>query len=226
MTFNQLMTELKKMGTAQNIKIYKNHGAGDNLFGVSFANLKALQKKIKIDHDLALKLWDTGNTDAQALATMIADPSKMTMTTANKWIKSINFYGLSDMLSGLIAKTSFTEKISKKWMDSKKEFIKACGYSTFSGLLHINADISKKECLNILRTIEKEIHSTPNRARHNMNGVVIAIGVFRPELHKKAIAASRRIGKVEVDHGKTSCKTPDAEAYIKKSLDRLKAKKK
>jgi len=50
MTYTQVMTELKKMGTSQNIKIYKNHGAGDNLFGVSFANLKLLQKKIKIDH--------------------------------------------------------------------------------------------------------------------------------------------------------------------------------
>ena len=111
-------------------------------------------------------------------------------------------------------------------MKSKKEFIKACGHATFSGLLNNKVDISKKECLEILKTIEKDIHTSPNRARHNMNGVVIAIGVFRPELHKEAIATSKRIGTVKVDHGQTSCKTPDAEAYIKKSLARLKAKKK
>ena len=39
----------------------------------------------------------------------------------------------------------------------------------------------------------------------------------KPALKKEAIAAAGRIGKVEVDHGKTSCKTPDAAAYIKKA---------
>ena len=34
------------------------------------------------------------------------------------------------------------------------------------------------------------------------------------------IAAAQRIGKVEVDHGDTDCKTPDAVSYIKKSLAR------
>jgi len=35
-------------------------------------------------------------------------------------------------------------------------------------------------------------------------------------------AAARRIGKVEVDHGDTSCKTPDAEPYILKASARKK----
>lgn len=31
-----------------------------------------------------------------------------------------------------------------------------------------------------------------------------------------------RIGKVEVDHGETGCKTPDAAVYIRKTLERRK----
>ena len=34
---------------------------------------------------------------------------------------------------------------------------------------------------------------------------------------EKAIEAARRIGKVEVDMGKTDCQVPDAESYILKS---------
>jgi len=44
-------------------------------------------------------------------------------------------------------------------------------------------------------------------------------------LKKEAIAAAGRIGKVEVDHGKTSCKTPDAAAYIKKASARSRGRK-
>jgi hypothetical protein len=72
----------------------------------------------------------------------------------------------------------------------------------------------------VLATIEKEIHRSPNWARRAMNGALISIGVAKPTLRKKAIDAAKRIGKVEVDHGETSCKTPEAVAYIDKASKR------
>jgi len=47
----EILAELKRLGTDQNVKICKRHGAGENLYGVSFANLKQLKKKIKADKD-------------------------------------------------------------------------------------------------------------------------------------------------------------------------------
>jgi len=35
---------------------------------------------------------------------------------------------------------------------------------------------------------------------------------------KKARAAAKNIGKVEVDHGQTSCQTPDAAAFMTKTV--------
>ena len=37
-----------------------------------FANLGKLKKRIKIDHNLALELWNSGNVDSMTLATMVA----------------------------------------------------------------------------------------------------------------------------------------------------------
>jgi hypothetical protein len=45
---------------------------------------------------------------------------------------------------------------------------------------------------------------------------VIAIGCRSPALRKAALAAAKRIGKVDVDQGDTACKTPDAAGYIEK----------
>ncbi len=59
-----------------------------------------------------------------------------------------------------------------------------------------------------------------------MNSALIAIGIRNDELEQKAIAIAREIGKVDVDHGETSCKTPEAEPYIKKARERKKQKKK
>ncbi len=118
------MKELKKMGTAQNRKTYLRHGAGPDLFGVSFANIKILQKRIKADHDLAMKPWETGNTDAMTLALYIADPEKLTKAQANRMVKGIRFYMLAGIIGNLIAKTPYWQEIMEKWMSNKKEYIR------------------------------------------------------------------------------------------------------
>jgi 3-methyladenine DNA glycosylase AlkD len=224
MDYQQVMTELKRLGTAQNIKIYKRHGAGDNLFGVSFANLNTLKKKIKLDHELALALWESGNTDAQTFATMIADPNRLTPSVADKWVKSIRYYLLSDLLAGLVARTPLAEKKMPQWMKAKAEFVRATGYTTLASMLTNGYDLSENDGRAILKTIEKEIHTSPNRARHSMNSALIAIGVYVPSLRDEVFATAQRIGKVEVDHGETSCKTPDAIAYISKAVAHQKKK--
>lgn len=222
MTYTEVMAVLKKAGTAQNIKIYRRHGAKGDLFGVSFTELNKLKKKIKVDHELAVQLWESGNVDARTLATMIADPNQLTPAVADRWVKDIDYYLLGDLFAGLVAKTKHAETRIAKWTKVKSEFVRQTGYAALASALKDNIEISNDTCLKYLRTIEKEIHGSANRARHSMNGAVSAIGIFRPELANDAIAAAERIGKVEVDHGETSCKTPDAADYIKKALARKK----
>ncbi len=217
MTFKETMDWLKKNGTAQNIKVYKRHGAGNNVFGVSFANLNSLVKKIKVNHDLALSLWETGNTDAQTLALKIANPENFTKTLANQWIKQISYRVLAGELAELVSKTSFASEKMEQWAHSPKEFYRYCGYSIMCVLLKENRVTSKK-CIQYISTIEKEIHKSPNLSRYAMNMALTAIGIYA--LEKEAINAAKKIGKVNVDHGETGCKTPDAEAYMKKALSR------
>ena len=222
MTFAVAMAELKKMGTAQNVKVYKRHGAGDNLFGVSFANLYKLQKKIGVNHPLAIELWKSGNSDARTLATMVADPAQLTPSLADQWLADIRYYGLADLLSGLVAKSPIAAQKRKEWMESPEEFARQVGYDLFGYALKNGDGIPDADCRRILKTIEAQIRRSANRARHAMNSALIAIGIYRPALRAEAIAAARRIGKVEVDHRETSCKTPDAVSYIQKALARKK----
>lgn len=221
MNLNEAMQTLKNLGTAQNLKVYKRHGAGDNLYGVSFANLNKLKRQIKVDHQLATGLWKTGNTDAMSLATMIANPAAITAASADAWLKDISYGLVADLFGGVVAKSKHGLAKFKKWSKSKKEMTRQCGYGVLASMLRDDASqVSDELCLETLSRIETEIHDSPNRARQAMNGALISIGIYKPKLQAKAIAACRRIGKVIVDHGETGCKTPDAEAYIKKAAAR------
>ena len=72
--------------------------------------------------------------------------------------------------------------------------------------------------------IEKTIHSAPNTQRYLMNQALIAIGGRSASLCKSTTAAAKRIGVIEVDHGDTSCKTPNAAESIANSWARAKSK--
>ncbi|MHC4670680.1 MAG: DNA alkylation repair protein, partial [Planctomycetota bacterium] len=76
-----------------------------------------------------------------------------------------------------------------------------------------------------LTEIGKTIASAPNRSRHAMNGALISIGGYRPALRDRALEVARAIGKVEVDHGQTGCKTPEAVPYIQKMARRQAGKR-
>ena len=69
-----------------------------------------------------------------------------------------------------------------------------------------------------LGIIESKIPSGKNWVKYAMNNALINIGVRNPNLERKTIAAAKRIGRVEVDHGATGCTTPDAVPYIKKTM--------
>jgi 3-methyladenine DNA glycosylase AlkD len=224
MTDKDVLGALERLGTEQNRKVYKRHGAGDNLYGVSFANLYQVAKKIKVDHDLALKLWATGNFEAQILATMIADPAKANDRLLESWVKDLSNYVVTDQFAGYVSKTSLARNKMEKWVRSNKEWVGRVGWDLL-GRLAMNDDVLPDGYFEkYLAAIERDIHTSKNYVRHAMNAALISIGIRNGKLEKKALAAAKRIGKVEVDHGETNCKTPDAAAYIYKAAARKRKK--
>lgn len=220
MNIDQALNELKSLGSDQNRKIYKRHGANDNLFGVSYANLGKLKKKIKLDHELAKQLWDTGHYEARLLATMIADPKKADDKLLEAWAKDLDNYGVTDAFSKFASATPFARKKMERWAKSKQEWIATAGWNVMAFLAMKDRQLADEYFENYLSAIESEIYKSKNRVRYSMNSALIAIGLRSPSLQKRALAVAKRIGAVEVDHGETGCKTPDAAEYIQRAAER------
>lgn len=223
-TTSKIMAELKKKGTAQTRKIYSKHGANtDNMFGVKVADMKVIAKKIKGQQELALELYDTGNSDAMYLAGMIADGSQMTKTQLNKWAKDAPWYFVSEYsVPGVANESAHARDLAVKWLKSKKENIASSGWSLYAGIVATRDDkeLDQKEIKELLKQVEKTIDKAPNRVRYTMNGFVIAVGAYVKPLQKQAKATAKKIGKVDVNMGDTSCKVPLATEYIDKVLAR------
>ena len=226
MKLNEVMKELKELGNPQTVKTFRNHGADGPMFGVKVGDLKKVLRKIKGDQELAMQLWDTGNSDAMYLASLVADGSKMTKTQLNAWAKSAWWYMLSGYAVPFVAaEHPDATEIALRWMKSKQEHIAAAGWATYSLVMASQPDeeLNRDEIKALLGTVEKEIEQAPNRVRYNMNGFVISTGAYVKPLLRSAKAAAKRIGKVEVDMGDTACKVPLATDAIAKieSLGRV-----
>jgi len=220
MNINQVLNELKSLGSDQNRKIFKRHGADDNLFGVSYANLGKLKKKIKVDHELAKQLWGTGYHEARVLATMIADPKKADNELLEAWAKGLDNYGVTDAFSKFVSASPFARKKMERWTKSKQEWVGTAGWNMMAFLAMKDPELADEYFENYLPAIESEIHKSKNRVRYSMNSALIAIGLRSPSLQKRALAVAKRIGAVEVDHGETGCNTPDAAEYIQRAAER------
>jgi 3-methyladenine DNA glycosylase AlkD len=218
MNFAEVMQALEEMGTAQNRKIYARHGVGGKMFGVSMANLKTFQKRIKKDQALAEQLWQSGNHDARYLATLIANPNQVNETLLDAWVRELDNYVIADAFTDLAAQTACARDKAAQWSGNHAEYVSRAGWHLLAQLAMKDANLPDDFFIPYLGIIQSEIHQRPNRARQGMNNALIAIGIRNPALMKKALEVAEIIGEVQVDHGETNCKTNFAPEYIQRSV--------
>lgn len=218
-TVSEVLSALEEKGSEQTRKIYARHGAPESMFGVKVADMKTIAKTIKGNQELALELYDSGNSDAMYLAGMVADGSQMSKTQLDQWAKDANWYMISEYtVPGVTCENDAARDIAMKWIKSKTEAVAAAGWCAYSGILATRSDdeIDVVEVESLLEKIETGIEKAKNRVRYAMNGFVISVGGYIKPLNKRAKQTAKKIGGVDCDLGETSCKVPLASEYILK----------
>lgn len=219
-TVTEVLNELKKYGSEQTRKTFGRHGADvSRMYGVKVGDMKKIVKLIKGKQELALQLYDSGNLDAQYLAGLVADGSKMTKKQLESWAKNAGWQMVSDYsVPWVTSDNPAGRELAIKWMGSKNEMLASCGWATYSSIVSItpDEDLDLEEIESLLQKVKANIHKSPNRVKYTMNNFVIAVGSFVKPLSAIAKSVAKSIGEVEVDMGDTCCKVPDAFSYIAK----------
>jgi 3-methyladenine DNA glycosylase AlkD len=225
MTLADAMSTLEAAGTAQTRKTYARHIGDAPMFGVSFATLKTLHKQIRVDHELACALWDTGNLDARNLAVKIVDPLQLTAGDLDRWVS----WGAAPQLCGNYAAMLGAERpdgaaTATRWLSAKDEATRRAGWTLLGQLSQRDEALRDEYFAERLAEIERTIHAAPSAEREVMNATVIVLGGRNQALRKAALLSAKKIGVVDVDHGDTACRTPDAVTSIEKAWAHATAK--
>ncbi len=216
MTLAEAMRRLQQAGSEQTRRTFTRHGATGPMFGVLFGDLFTLMKQIDVDHALARELWATGNVDARNLAMKIADPQEITPEELDRWAIENPMRMCSLYIATLAAESPHGPSKLREWLSSPDERLRAAGWTLLGRLSDLDESFPESELLRRVSEIEQGLHSSPNEVRNEMNRALIAIGGHSPAMREAVIAAAKRIGKVAVDYGDTSCKTPDVVATVER----------
>ncbi len=220
MNLNEAMLELESLGSEQTRKTWSRHGAAKPMFGVKFGDLTKIQKRVKMDHALAVELWKTGNHDARLLACMVADASAVTEKELQAWAASVKDSSTAEALAALASRTSMAAKLREAWLADAK--LRRAGWSLVGHSAKEGNALDETAALGYLKRIEAEIHGAENWTRRTMMYVLIGIGGVSAKTRKAAEEVIRHIGPVAFDPGNTACEFPDALPYIAKIWARKK----
>lgn len=193
MTVTEILERLKSLGNAARRAHNTKAGAPDNQFGVKLGDIRALAKKLKTDHELALRLWDTGNVDAQLLATLIIRPAALSASELDTLTRSTTCAQVADWLnSHVVAQHPAKEALREKWMKAEDRWATRAGWHLTASRVNQGADGLDLPAL--LDRIEKELPKAKPEVQWTMNNTLAAIGIHHPRLRKRAVAIGEKIG--------------------------------
>jgi len=135
-SFDFIIAELKSMANPRNVEGMARFGINaENTLGISVVAVRKLAKPYRRDHELALRLWETGIHEARILATVIDDPAQVTPDQMESWAAAFNSWDVVDQACGnLFAKTPQAYDKVRAWSKRDEEFVKRAAFSLIATL--------------------------------------------------------------------------------------------
>jgi 3-methyladenine DNA glycosylase AlkD len=219
MTAQEILNELKALGSESYKRVIFKHGVSEPCYGVKIGDMQKIVKRIKKDYQLALALYDTGVYDAMYLAGLIADDAKMTKKDLTHWLKQAYCRPLAGWtVAWVAAGSSFGWELALEWIDSKETLQAVAGWATLASLVSVKSDedLDLKQLKSLVKRVRKSIHQETDEVRYHMNAFLISLGSYVEPLLDEVLKAAEKIGPVTADLGDNDCKTPSITEYIAK----------
>jgi len=199
MTVTETMKRLKDKARPDQLQGMARFGISTKKrLGVSIPDLRALAKEIGKDHDLALKLWDTGIADARILAGMIGEPNKLTGRQMEDWAKDFDSWDVCDQVCmNLFERTPLVREKIKEWSRRKEEFIKRAAFALIACLAWHDRTAGDTDFTAFFPLIKKAATDERNYVKKAVNWALRNIGKRNSELNRAALKLAKEIMAID-----------------------------
>jgi len=200
MRYTEIVSWLESHANKQNVIGMARFGIkGGKVLGISMWDLRKFAKQIKKDHDLALKLWDSGIHEAHILASVLDEKEKITEKQMEAWVKDIDSWDVCDQVMGnLFCYSPLALAKVEEWSKREPEFEKRSAFSLLAYVaIHRKKDISDAQLLKFLPLIKREATDERNFVKKAVNWALRQIGKRSDALLKPTLKLAQELAESE-----------------------------
>ena len=196
---DEVLSKLKAKANPDNLAGMARYGiVVKKRFGVSIPELRKLAKDIGKSHDLALELWKTGISDAMILASLIAEPEKLTEEQVEEWVSDFDSWDVCDQVcNNLFNMYPFVWQKVLDWSKREEVFVKRAAFALLSSLAVHDKEAPDEQFIDFLQVIKREADDNRNFVKKAVNWALRNIGKRNINLNRAAIKVAGEIHQID-----------------------------
>lgn len=226
MNAEEVLEELRRLGDPRHLAGLSRSGIpSERAFGVPVPKLRRLAKRLGKDHRLAEALWRSGAHEARMLASMVAEPGKVTEEQMERWIADVCSWDLCGTCCGeLFDKTPYAYRKAGAWSKRPEEFVKRAGFALMASLAVHDKRAPDEAFLKLLPYIEQGASDDRNFVKKAVNWALRSIGKRNLSLNDAAIQSAERLDSSDSRAAKSVASNALRELRSEKVRQRLVAR--
>lgn len=218
MNLQEVLKHLESLSDEKTKKYNVRNGVNIQ-YGVKLGDIRKVAKKVKLNHKLALELWETKNFDARMLAILLMKPKQLSTEELDSLVQSVENSRVADWLNSYIVKVHpESETLREKWMTDKHPMAQRAGWNLTS--IRIAKDRDELVIADLLDQIETKMGNAAPDAQWTMNFALVEIGINCPDYRKRALEIGEKLGLYRDYPTSKGCTSPFAPIWINEMVSR------
>jgi 3-methyladenine DNA glycosylase AlkD len=198
MKYEEIAKKLKSLSNKKNREGMARYGIKtENAFGIPIPQLRNIAKDAGKNHDIALKLWESGIHEARILASMIDDPAMVAEKQIESWVKDFDSWDVCDQVVHLFEEAGFGYKKIIEWSSREEEFVKRAAFALMAALSVHDKKADDGTFVKFLTIIKRESGDNRNYVRKAVNWALRNIGKRNKNLNEMAVKTAQEIQKID-----------------------------
>lgn len=190
--------------------------------GVNLGKLRALAKRLKTQQDLAVELWNTGDTAARLLAILICRPKTFGRDDVDTMLRQSRVPKVQDwLISYVVKKSPFAQELRLAWFADADPWVASAGWTLTAD--RVVKDSEDLDLPGLLDLIEAQMEHAPDRLQWAMNTCLAQIGIEHAEYRARAIDIGERLEVLKDYPTPPNCTSPFAPIWITEMVSRQNA---
>lgn len=194
-TSEQILAELQDIADPQAAAGMSSAGIqGAQVYGVRVPILRQMARRCGRDHQPAQALWASGVHEARILASMVAEPKRVTEELMERWASDFDSWDVCDQCCGnLFDRTPFAYQKAHQWSEREEEFVKRAAFALMAYLAVHDKKAPDETFLDFFPRIEQQANDDRNFVKKSVNWALRQIGKRSRKLNGPAVELAERL---------------------------------